>query len=121
MAVPDLGAVLEGLHGLVAVGAVVAGLGDHAVGDGLIGVPLCRGEVQAGVVARPEAVLAEAGGDVEPRTGWRQRFSLILAARCSVSAAKLGPRGFELLDLRFGSGWTSSSAVSAARRAASRG
>ena len=51
VAVPDLGAVLEGLDGLVAVGAVVAGLGDLAVGDRDDRGAGGGGEVEAGVVA----------------------------------------------------------------------
>ena len=65
VAVPDLGAVLEGLDGLVAVGAVVAGLGDRAVGDRDDRGAGGGGEVEAGVVAGPEAAgHAEAGGEV---------------------------------------------------------
>ena len=60
--VPDLGAVLEREDGLVAVGAVVAGGGDHTAGHGDEGGAGVGGEVQAGVVAGPQAVLAEGGG-----------------------------------------------------------
>ena len=63
VAVPELGAVLEADDGLVAVGAVVAGGDDHAVGDRVDLVAGVAVEVEAGVVARPEAVLAEAGGE----------------------------------------------------------
>ena len=65
VAEPQLGAVVEGDHGLVAVGAVVAGRGDHAVRDGMDRGAAGGGEVQAGVEVRPQAaVLAEAGGQV---------------------------------------------------------
>jgi hypothetical protein len=63
VAVPDLGAVIEGDDGLVAVGPVVAGLGDGAVGDRDDRVAAVGVEVEAGVIAGPEAVLAEGGGD----------------------------------------------------------
>src|SRR5688572_21095760 len=63
VAEPDLGAVVERHDGLVAVGAVVAGRGDRAVGDGHDRVTGVAVEVQTGVIAGPEAVLAEGGGD----------------------------------------------------------
>ena len=64
-AVPELGAVGERLDGPVAVGAGVAGLGDDAVGDREDRRARGGGEVEAGVVARPEpAGHAEAGGQV---------------------------------------------------------
>ena len=80
VAVPDLGAVIEGHHGLVAVGAVVAGLGDRAVGDGHDGVTGLAVEVQAGVIARPEAVLAEGRGDLIAGEG--ENPLVLLDLRC---------------------------------------
>ena len=65
VAVPELGAVLEGDHGLVAVGAVVADRGHDAVGDRVDRGAAGGGEVEAGVAVRPEArAVAEAGGQV---------------------------------------------------------
>src|SRR5690606_5035695 len=63
--VPDLGAVLEGEHRLVAVGAVPAGEGDRAGVDGLDQRARGGGEVEAGVLAGGPvgAGLAEGGGD----------------------------------------------------------
>ena len=49
--VPDLGAVIEGEDGLVAVGALVAGLRDGAAVDGLDERAGGGREVEAGVVA----------------------------------------------------------------------
>ena len=64
VAVPDLGAVLEGLDGLVAVGTVRAGLSDGAVRDGDDRGARAGRHVQAGVVAGPHAAgHAEAGGE----------------------------------------------------------
>ena len=82
VAVPDLGAVGEGLDGAVAVGAGRAGLGDHAVGDGEDRGAGRGGEVEAGVVARPEAAgHAEAGGEVVAlRSGRCQWFLAIWPA-----------------------------------------
>ena len=63
VAVPDLGAVLELDDRLVAVGAVVADLGHDSAGDGVDRGAARRGEVQAGVTARPQrGALAESRG-----------------------------------------------------------
>ena len=79
VAVPDLGAVIEGHDGLVAVGPVVAGRGDDAVGDGHDRLALVAVEVETGVVARPEAVVAELGGDREGLTGSTHWLSAIFS------------------------------------------
>src|SRR6478609_9193877 len=104
VAVPDLGAVIEGDDGLVAVGPVVAGLGDGAVGDRQDRVTGVTVEVEAGVVVGPEAVLAEGGGDAVVREGENPLVLLDLRRLLLRGVAHLlelgGPLGHLLLGER---------------------
>ncbi len=102
VAVPDLGAVIEGHHGLVAVGAVVADGGDDAVRDRHDRLALVAVEVEARVVARPEAVVAELGGG--DRRADREHPLVegdLLRLRLG-QLGELGQRGVALLGHRLG-------------------
>ncbi len=72
---PDLSAVIEGDHGLVSVRAVVASGRDGSVGDGSDRVAGVAVEVEAGVIAGPETVLAEGRGD---RVAVQRQHPLVL-------------------------------------------
>ena len=104
MAVPELGAVLEGLHGLVAVGAVVGRRRDDAVGHRVDRGAAGSGEVEAGVVARPQAVLAEGGGQVVADDREVPEVQLDLGGLLLGLGGERRPRAFELLDLLLGRG-----------------
>src|SRR5690606_32534286 len=71
--VPDLGAVVEGQHRLVAVGAVPAGGGDRAGVDGLDQRAAGGGEVEAGVLAGGPVGAGLTEGRGERVGGGRQR------------------------------------------------
>jgi hypothetical protein len=64
MGVPDLGPVIQGDNGLVAVGAVVSHSGHESTGNGLDRVSRVAIEVDPRVVARPQSVVTELCGDL---------------------------------------------------------
>ena len=85
VAVPDLGAVLEGLDGLVAVGAGEPVSVMVPLATATMGVPAARRHVQAGVVAGPHAAgHAEAGGEAVAAGG---QVPLVLG---DLAGARLG-------------------------------
>ena len=105
VAVPDLGAVIEGDDGLVAVGPVVAGLGDHAVGDGVDRAPDRGAEVLPGVQVGPEvARRTEAGAQVVAVQGRDPGVLRDLGGLRLGLLGELGQGDVALLDLGLGLG-----------------
>src|SRR6476619_7136181 len=104
VAVPELGAVGEGLDGAVAVGPGGGGLRDGPAGDGVDRGARGGGEVQAGVAVRPETgALAEPGGQVVGPAGDRQlpgvpgdQPGLLLRARSELGQGRVALLGLLL-------------------------
>ena len=105
VAVPELGAVLEGDDGLVAVGAVVADRGDDAVGDGRGSGCRCgrRSRDRCGSSPRGRWT-GRSGRSGGSRTAAGPTVERDLGGLLLRGLGELGERGVALLGLRLGGG-----------------